>query len=514
MTRLRRLQHLVGPLLLAASLLLARPAFAGAGDRVFDIVAPFEIEGLDPAVSGFVFQRMEIAETLIDVDGEGRPRPGLATAWTVSPDGLTWTLPLRAGVRFHDGTALTPDLAVASLERARGRPGILERAEIESIAARDGAVVFRLSRPFAPFWALLAHSSTIILAPASFRADGTLERIVGTGPYRVTRLEAPRRLEVEAFASYWGGKPAIEAASYLAIARGETRTRMVENGEADLAFQLDAPGMARLAANGATHVLKGPLPRVMQIKVNAALPPFDTIEGRTALSQAIQREGISRVVVGAPGTSASQLFPPSVAAWYDPSLPPLETDPERARAGLASLGWMPGEDGILAKDGKPLHVKLLTYADRPELPLVAAALRDQFSQVGIEVEVTVMDFAAIPEGQADGTLQLALVTRNYALVPEPFVTLLGDFRRGGSDWGSMNWDDPAYHEAMEALLTSGDAAGQEHLRRRIAAILQRDLPVIPVVWYEQSAAATKAAEGVAVDPFERSFGLSKMRWKP
>jgi peptide/nickel transport system substrate-binding protein len=261
-------------------------------------------------------------------------------------------------------------------------------------------------------------------------------------------------------------------------------------------------------------VLKAPLPRVMQLKVNAAMPPFDTVEGRTALSEAIQREGLAAALLRAPGTGATQLFPPSVEAWHDPALAPLATDPERAKARLAALGWLPGADGIAEKDGKPLRVKLLTYADRPELPLIATALQDQLRQVGIDVEVSVTNASSIPASHADGTLQLALAARNYSLVPDPFVTLLGDFREGGSDWGSMNWDDPAFHQMMRALLASRDPAEQGRLRHEIAAILQRDLPVIPVVWYEQTAAVTKAVEGAAIDPFERSFGLAQMAWKP
>lgn len=514
MPRFRISPGLVAALLLGTSMMVPLPAFAAAGDKVFDIVAPFEIGGADPSLSGFIFQRMEVGETLVEVDRAGKPQPSLATAWTVTPDGLTWSFAIRSGVTFHDGTALTADLAAASLNRAKSKPGVLERARIESIKAENGAVVIRLSEPFAPLWSLLAHFSTIVLAPSSLAEDGTVKTIVATGPYRLTLLQAPQRLEVEAFLGYWGAKPAIEAATYLAAGRGETRTLMAEGGDADLAFQLDPPSIARLSANPSVEVLKAPLPRVMQLKVNAGMAPFDTAEGRLVLSEAIQRAGLAAALLRAPDTSAAQLFPPSVAAWHDPALAPLTTDLERAKERLAKLGWTPGADGIVEKDGQPLRLKLLTYADRPELPLVATALQDQFRQVGIDVEVSVTNASSIPAGHQDGTLQLALAARNYSLVPDPFVTLLGDFREGGSDWGSMNWDNPAFQQAMKALLASSDPAEQARLRHEIAGILQSELPVIPVVWYQQTAAVTKAVEGAAIDPFERSFGVSKMRWRP
>ncbi|KQT54290.1 ABC transporter substrate-binding protein [Aureimonas sp. Leaf454] len=496
----------------AASLLSMSVCVAAGGDRIFDIVAPFEIGDADPSLFGFVFQRMEVGETLLEVAPDGQPRPGLATSWDISRDGLTWTLPIRDGVRFHDGSRLTAALAAASLERARARSGALNRAGIRSIRAESGAVVIRLERSFAPLWSLLAHYSTIVVAPSSFAANGAVRDIVGTGPYRVTRMDVPRRLEVEAFADYWGDKPAIGAATYLAASPGEARTRMVESGEADMAFTLDPTSIARLRATGSATVLQAPSPRVLQIKVNAAVAPFDTRAGRTALSQAIQREGITRAIIRVPGTSATQLFPPSLAAWYDPRLPPLTTDPDAAKAGFAQLGWVAGDDGILQKDGKPMRLTLLTYADRPELPLVASVIGDQLRQIGVSVDVVVTDAAAIPAGHADGTLRLALVTRNYALFPDPLVTLLGDFASGGSDWGPMNWVDPEFETAMSSLSVATDPVEAARLRRDITGVLQRELPVVPVAWYEQAIAVTKSVDGAVVDPLERTFGLSRMKW--
>jgi peptide/nickel transport system substrate-binding protein len=91
------------------------------------------VSGLDPASDGYSFQRMEVAETLVDADAEGRLQPGLATDWEVSGDGLTWRFRLREGVRFHDGTPLDAPAAVASLRRAADRPGILQTVPLAGI---------------------------------------------------------------------------------------------------------------------------------------------------------------------------------------------------------------------------------------------------------------------------------------------------------------------------------------------------------------------------------------------
>ena len=73
-----------------ATLVAFVPPLSSAEERVFDVVGPFEIGGLDPSISGFVFQRMQITETLLEADAQGKPIPGLAERWTESADGLTW----------------------------------------------------------------------------------------------------------------------------------------------------------------------------------------------------------------------------------------------------------------------------------------------------------------------------------------------------------------------------------------------------------------------------------------
>ncbi|NKQ12265.1 ABC transporter substrate-binding protein [Pseudomonas sp. SST3] len=483
-----------------------------ADEKVFDVVAPFEIGGLDPAISGFVFQRMQITETLLEADAKGQPLPALAEKWSVSDDGKEWRLTIRQGVKFHDGTDLTAEVAAHSLNVANTKPGMLRSAEINAITAEGNDVVIRLAEPFKPLTAVLAHSSTNILAAAAYDADGKVQKIIATGPYQLTLLEPPQRLAADRFEDYWGEKPSIEKATYLAAGRGETRSLMAESNGAELVFQLDPPSIARLKRFKDVQVLMGPVPRVVVLAANAGSGATAPVEVRKAISLAIQREGIAAAVLRAPGTGATQMFADSVPAWHDESLPALAYDPEAARALLKGQGWTSGADGILQKDGERLSLKLLTYSDRPELPLIATALQAQLREVGVDVEVSVANASAIPAAHNDGTLQLALYGRNYALVPDPLVTLLADFSDGGAEWGPLGWSNPQFEQTMSALLASNDPAEQQRLRNQIVALIQNDLPLIPIAWYRQSIAVSNSVENAAIDPFERTFGLSTMRW--
>ena len=498
---------------LCALLVSLLPAVASAEPRTdIKVAAPWEIKGADPATSGYVFLRMDVMETLVEADAEGELLPGLATAWTTADDGKTWIFSLRDGVSFHDGTPLTADAVVKALTRAAKQPGVLEEAPIAEMRADGSDVVIALETPFAALPALLAHSSTVIPAPAAFDADGTPIDVIGTGPYRVAAFSPPQSMETVVFDGYWGERPAIAEASYLAAGRAETRALLAESGDADLVFTIDPSGFARLGDVESVETVAVPIPRVMTLKVNAGHPFLAEREARQALSLAIDREGIAAGITRFPEAAATQLFPPALGDWHDPEIAPLAYDPEAAKESLEKLGWTAGEDGILIRDGERFSLTLRTFPDRPEQPLVAAALQDQWRAIGVELEVSVTNYSEIPAGHQDGTLEVGLFARNYGLTPDPIGTVLSDFGPDGGDWGAMSWEAPAVADAVSEIAGTTDPDARAPLIETVVTTLQSELPLIPIVWYQHTAAIAKGLQGIVVDPFERHYGLRHASW--
>jgi len=505
-------RRLIAGATVAATAALAVPAVAD-DSRTLRIVSPWEVTGLDPARSGYLFARLQVAETLVTADDGGRPVPGLAESWAVSSDGLVWTFKLRPQAAFHDGTPVSADSVAQSLRRARATTGgMLANAPVAEIAATDGAVTIRTERPFVPLLAFLAHSSAIVLAPAAYDGAGAVTRIVGSGPYRATAIEPPLKIEIERFDGWKGPRPAIARASYLAVSRGETRTAMAESGQADLVYVLPPESVERLRRNARIGVTVMPIPRTRMLKLNAARPFFDDLRVRQAVSMAIDREGIATAILRSPTSAATQMFPPSLAEWHVPGLPPLAHDPARARALLAVAGWSPGPDGVLAKDGRPFRVTLRTFSDRPEQPPMAAAIQAQLRDVGIDMRIAIMNSGEIPAGHRDGTLELALLARNFSLVPDPLGTLLQDYGPQGGDWGAMNWSNAELTRTLEALGSASDPVERARLRAVAGRILHAELPVIPIAWFDYGVAASRRLAGVSIDPLELSYRLGAMRW--
>lgn len=499
-----------GAAALAAPCLLAQTRRAP-----LQIVGPWEITGLAPASSGFVFARLQVTETLTNAGDDGAPLPGLATRWSTSADGLVWRFELRPTARFHDGSAVTAAAVVRGLTAARTAPAMLSVAPVKSIeAAGEKAVVIRLTAPFGGLLSVLSHSSTAVMSAASYQADGSVHGIIGSGPYRISVLTPPALVETVLFDNYDGPNPDIERARYQAIGRVETRALMAESGQADLAYSLDPASLSRLAKRASLRIENVTLPRSMILKLNAKLPALQDVRVRRALSLAIDRAGIAKALLRDADLAASQLFAPAIKSWHQPGLPPLRYDPQAAAKLLLDAGWQKSGDGLRQPGGPALSLTLRTFPDRPELPIVASALQAQFKLAGIAVKVSVGNSGDIPLGHRDGSLQLGLAARNYGTLPDLTSTLLQDFGPEGGDWGAMGWRSEPLLAALGEL-SRGASKPQRtaELRAQIATVLQNELPVIPIAWYRQQVAVSQRVDGVSLDPLERSYRLTQMKWR-
>lgn len=481
-------------------------------DKALTVVTPWEITNADPSTSGFVYQRMGIGETLVDVDDKGVIIPALAQTWETNDGGKTWVFTLRDDVTFHDGTPMTAKEVVNSLTFALNKPTALESANIESIKAIDDKTVeFQLAKPLITLPSYLAHATAIILAPASFDDKGQANKIIGTGAYQADNIEPPQKIEQSAYTNYWGQKAHINRINYLANSRSETRTLLVESGDDHLVYTLDSASLKRLQDNSDLQVATQMLARTIIIKMDIANPLFADKSTRQALSDAIDREAIAKSVLRIGDAGAYELLPPMFGDWQV-GVAKSTPDYPAIKAKLLANGFTEGADGMLQKDAKPFIVSLITFSDRPELPLIATALQDQWRKIGVDLQVNITNSSEIPKAHQDGSLQMALYARNYGNTPDPLASLQSDLSPQGSDWGVMNYQNPTLTQALDDIATTTDDVKREELKKQVASILAEERPLIPIVYYQQSAAAHKSLQGLTLDPFERKYHLNQLKW--
>jgi peptide/nickel transport system substrate-binding protein len=251
------------------------------------------------------------------------------------------------------------------------------------------------------------------------------------------------------------------------------------------------------------------LARTIEYKVNADNPLFRDVAVRQALSDAIDRQGLARSVMHAENAAAAQILPPIFKDWQIKT-PTQTPDPEAIKQRLLDAGFTVDSNGMIQKNGKPFKFTLRTFSDRPELPIIATALQAQWKKIGVDVDVSVGNFSDIPAGHQDGTLEMGLYARNYGMTPDPVGSLIEDFDPNGSDWGVMNWQNAALSKDLLTLETTkgNDVA----TKKRVSQIIFDERPVVPVVYYQQNAAAHKSLKGLEIDGLERNFYLNKLSW--
>lgn len=498
--------------LFALWLCLFAPLAGAAQDRPLTVVAPWEISSLEPLETGYVFRRMGVGETLVEVEPDGRLAPGLAESWSIDPDRLSWRFKIRAGMRFHDGLPVTPEAVINSLEKVRAGAESLQALPISAIHAEGDWVVIRTARPFSPLATYMTDYAGIILSPNAYGPDGKVKAVIGTGPFRAQRIDGQKQMDLTAFPDYWGRKASIANLRYVAVVQGETRAAMAESGEAGLTFTLLPQAAQRIERSGRARIASLTLPRARVISFNCDLPFFSDPRARRAISLAIDRAGIANAILRHPDSHPDQLLPAVLSEWRRPNLSPLRRDVAAAKALLAEAGWRPGANGVLEKQGVVFQVSMLLPSNRPEFPVIASALQAQLKEVGIAVELKIAPSSQLAQAMRDGSLQMGFLSRTYVNVPDPIGTIIPDFTQDRSVWGAMNWRNEPIRRLAAAYVESFDPTAQAAMRREIMEIIEDEAPVIPVAWTEHLVAVSPALADVVIDPFEQRYLLNRLRW--
>ncbi len=477
---------------------------------VLRVAAPWEWTSNEPTDTGYIMARMQIAETLVMVEPDGKLVGGLAESWSVADDGLTWRFRLRPGVVFHDGAPMTAEAAAASLRRSFAGES-LQQVPLDRIATEPDALILTTRTPFSHLPAALVDYASVILAPASWGADGKVARVIATGPFRITSIDGKTVIELERFDRYWGEKPKVARARYTAIANGDTRTNVAIAGDQDIIFTTAPAATPRINAAGQMKVESLTIPRARVMAFNAGLPQFADVRVRRAINMAIDRRGIASAVLRHPASAATQLLPAAVPAWHDPSLPAYPFDVAGANALLDQAGWSRGADGVRARQGVRLAATMLTIANRPELTVMGTAMQAQLKAIGMELAVEPVPSAAIPAAIQAGAMQMTMFARTYVNVPEVVATIIPDFTRERSTWGTLNWPGRDRIKALtDEYVQSFDEARKAALRKEILTIIQEEVPVAAVAWFEHTVAVNKRVKGLVIDPFEMRYMLHKV----
>ncbi len=311
--------------------------------------------------------------------------PALATGWTTSDDGLTWTFDIREGVTFHSGEALDAAAVQKSLEAAKERGGAsFIWAPVETIkATSDTEVVFELSYA-APVDLIVSSTyGAWIVAPSALDAAAKDEKYfesgidAGTGPYTLDSYTAGEKVVLTKYEDYWNseGAATYETVDVAITSDAVTAQQMLTAGEVSYSTQIPLENIESFDGNSEYNVNVSKSPFNFVALFNTTRPPLDDPAVRRALSYAVPYDEI--IEVGAQGYGTQSYGPvPDGIFPFDSGVSQYTQDLDKARDLLADAGHADGFDLTLTFASE-------NSAEKRFVPLI----KDAFAQVGVDVEV-------------------------------------------------------------------------------------------------------------------------------
>lgn len=431
---------------------------------------------------------------------DGETVPYLAESLESNDDFTEWTLKIRSGVKFHDGTPLSADAAKQSWDQ--GTNGATSNCKSVAAPVKEVQVVdpttikFVMKEPYGPFPSVLVGSSGRPMAPSSI-ATGA-DKPVGTGPFKFKSWTRDAQLVVEKNADYWQeGVPRLDTVTFKPIPDEDARLAAVQSGEVDIMHSLrqSIVGQSRdLGDDFETYEFIGN--NAGGSIINTKVAPVDDKRVRQALAYALNQEELV-AVLGGEGISptATQFFSED-SPWYSEKVAKSwpQNDPKKAKELLDEYKNDPKRsDG--KKPGDPVEVTFACPPD-PSLLEVAQAYQDQAQAVGFTMNLRQFDQATHIQNALKDDFMINCWRMGSQNDPDSeFFT--GFVGVQGNPLNFTNFEDPKVTDLIKKQRATGDFDERKAIFEEIQLILNEE---VPLLWTGHTATVvvTKSAvNGVA-----------------
>jgi peptide/nickel transport system substrate-binding protein len=428
----------------------------------------YEPESLHPLLGYGVEGASKIFDGLVTHDADRQLQPALAAELPQpSPDRLSWTVPLRTGVTFHDGSAL--DAAdVEATYRALLDPAYAASIRSDYVtlagveALDDHTVRFTLTRPDAAF----PHRLTLGIVPAeALAAPAPLETSafsgapVGTGPYRLAEWRRGTSMRLTANESYFGGQPAVREIEIVFAVDDNTRAQRLRAGEFD--GTVLPPALAETFVGSGYTVRHHRSADYRTVTLPTNHPVTGDAAIRLALNLAVNRQGMIDALFAGRGAPASNPIPEVLDEYAEPNAQ-FEFDPDEARRVLDTAGWTRGPDGTRVRAGVPARFTLMYPATDSIRRDLAQAFASDARALGVDVLLEGLGWEAIePRMGADALVLGGGSPFDPDLVAYP---LLHSSYAGDGFNNPASYANPGVDAGLEAARRATDPA------ERVAAV--------------------------------------------
>ncbi|HYA95408.1 MAG TPA: ABC transporter substrate-binding protein [Terriglobales bacterium] len=403
--------------------------------------------------------------------------PGLAERWEI-PDPLTYIFHLRPGVRFSDGRPLTARDVKWTFDSISTGTVLTPKAGsyrlIDHVETPDDAtVIFHLKEPYSPLlWNL--SNPAIGIVPAGSGADFN-QHLIGSGPFRLVRLEQDKEVVIERNPTYWGTAPHLERVRFAIVPDTTTRALELRKGSADLEINaLTADMVATIEKQRQLDVMRSPGTTYAYLAFNLRDPILRDIRVRQAIAYAIDREPMIHYLWRDMARPAASVLPPE--SWaYDGDVRTYPHDPARARQLLDAAGY-PERDGVR------FHLAMKTSTEE-STRLMAAVLQQQLRDAGIALDIRTFEFATFYADVQKGAFQLFSLrwvggNEDPNIFEDIFSSQSFPPRRANRGY----YSNPRVDELIDDARSTVDRESRKRDYDEIQRIVAVDLPYVNL-WY-------------------------------
>ncbi len=360
---------------------MVRMSLADSDATSFDPIVPFD--------NMSIWTMLHMYDQLVRVGKDGLSvEPDAADSWKISADGKSWTLHIRDGVTFADGTPVTAADAKFTLERAASKDSNFEDnfALIDHAVATDPhTLVVILKKPSASFlaYASLYAASIVPEKMVNAQGKGFWEHPVGSGPFVLTEWVKNDHIALKRNPHYWQKPyPYLDGLRFDVLTDDNTRMLKFRSGELDIATNVPPNQVESLKKVKGVAVKLFPQMRYDYIYYNHARKPINDIRVRRALNYATDRQAILKSVLFGYGQAAASMLPPML--YWNDQLKPYPFDVAKAKSLLQEAGY-----------GNGFSIEILVVAGDNQASQIATILKDEYGAIGVDLKVTVLEAGTI-----------------------------------------------------------------------------------------------------------------------
>jgi peptide/nickel transport system substrate-binding protein len=435
-------------------------------------------------------------DSLLQRDAKLDLAPDLAESWEM-PDARTYVFHLRHGVKFSSGQPLTSaDVKFTFESILSGAIKTPKRGAFElvdSITTPDPwTVIFHLRQPYASFPLNLTRQAAGVV-PQNAGPDFS-QHPVGTGPFRFVSLSPDEDVIVERNPDYFGGAPALGRIRFRIVPDALVRALELRKGTGDIADNSLTPDMdAALERDPNIAITRAPGSELAYIAFNCRDAILKHRRVRQALAYATDRATLIHYLLRGEAREAASLLPPSHWA-YDANVPQYDYDPARANALLDAAGYPRGPDGIR------FHLQLKTSTEEATR-LYATALQDQWSKIGVTLELRSLEFGTFYADITRGSFQLYTLRWVGAnLDPDIFEYVFGTDKIPPAGANRGRYSNPQLDKLLAAARVATDQAKRKKILAQVQEIVAQDEPYINLWYYDNICVHRKRIGNIVLTP--------------